>query len=240
MVPDPVPVKPILAPTGSRQGLTSWTRGTCTSTRWVLVVVQVQVTTDERESESGWVPDEDPCWQGGKEAQEKHTSSPNLHALATSHDREPAPKLHLISLHPSLIRFVLPTHMMLPPRQKYTPIITHILNLTRAQTRGRTTRCPRKIAARCQDVRQKKLPSRGVTKRPKGKHEIATYNPRCAPECSRAKFSQSALYGGVVKTKRSSEILWWTLVMDVGGGYCGEPLSVEVAFSSSGSTSESG
>lgn len=33
--------------------------GTCTSTCWVLVVAQVQVATDGRESEAGWVPDGD-------------------------------------------------------------------------------------------------------------------------------------------------------------------------------------
>lgn len=64
--------------------------------------------------------------KGAKKHKKNTHPHQTLHMLATSLDREHKPKLHLISLHPPLMLFVFPTHMMLPPRQKYTPIITHI------------------------------------------------------------------------------------------------------------------
>lgn len=142
----------------------------------------------------------------------KHKKNTHLHQTFTRwqpHMTENhTPKLHLY-FSTSLTHTFCPSHTHDASPQ--TKIHTHYHTYSKPYARpnkGQDDKVPPQDCRQMPRRPSKKLPSRGVTKRPKGKHEIATYNPRCAPECSRAKFSQSALYGGVVKTKRSSEILW--------------------------------
>lgn len=113
-------------------------------------------------------------------------------------------KLHLVSLHPSLILFVLPTHDASPQTKIHTHYHTYSKPYARPN-KGQDDKVPPQDCRQMPRRPSKKLPSRGVTKKAKVNMKSLHTTPDVLPN-AQAQFSQSALYGGVVKTKRSSEI----------------------------------
>lgn len=113
-------------------------------------------------------------------------------------------KLHLVSLHPSLILFVLPTHDASPQTKIHTHYHTYSKPYARPN-KGQDDKVPPQDCRQMPRRPSKKLPSKGVTKKAKVNMKSLHTTPDVLPN-AQAQFSQSALYGGAVKTKRSSEI----------------------------------